>query len=534
MAKIYTEQQVSDYAHSTGEPGIAVEAQRVEGYGREMQQEAADYEQKAKKTYSLALNTQWQASVNELANNPKYANDPVAMENEINKLTDKMSSEVVDDDVKVDFLVNAELKGKSYVNQALSNNRKIQAEVVKSNLFNGVYANMDAAGVSAKNVLSGDGTEDDIVTYLDSRKNTVNYINAKNSDGTYVFSDAERRTMANDYEKNVLKSFKNVFDGMNDDEKEAFYHKIMNNQSFVAVGKNGPININAAEVLTPSMMRDVKNYVRDGRYKMLAEKEKERKYNEMVAVAEFTANPTKTGLEQLQKDYPDIDGKKLDELYKKYEESPNYMAETDEKARAMILDKINSLLSEEMQNEDGSPNYTSQFNKLIEINDAINLQSTGKDAKLSYDDAEELRQKAAQTMIDEEERAMRLQISQDHKRFVSTMSSLSPTSFFSYTPFGIVLNEEIKDRMGAAQPLTKMIAKNTIQAVEGVLANTSMPREERVKQAKIIYEKGKKALIHANNPEIGDKKEGDTFTQYGITYKIMGFDDYDVQVEVVK
>lgn len=527
MANIYEKRTVSDFSNKfyshEGNSG-----QWLMKEGEKLQNQGEKTEDKAKTTYANALNVDWQNSMNSLINNPKYSADPKALQEEAKKLTDKMSSEIVDDDVKVDFLVNANLKSQTYANAAYKNQVRIQNERARSSTFDNIYASMDMTGISALNVLSGDGSEDDVVNYLSSRKTALALIDKRDSDGTYMFTDEQRLKMKNDFDKNVLKSFKVAYDNADEKQQDAFYDKIMKGGSFQVTTKDGVIDINQNQVLTPNMMTDIKNYVRDAKYKRLAAKEKEYKYNKTVGIAEYMKNPTKSGLEQLKQEFPDLDDKTLDKLENAYSGSPNYMAETQAEALSMALDKIGEIATKEKLMPDGTPDYNYQFEKLVEANDFINRQSTGKDAQLGYDDVQMLREKAAQVMIDEEERKLRMEVDRTSKDFMREMS------FSQLVGAGEGMAYVAPKLGGIDIPLARMTAKNTIQLAERALSDKTVPPEERVENAKRIYNAGKEMLIRIRNPEIGDKKVGDTYTVNGVTYEIVSFDNYDVQVRIVK
>lgn len=534
MPKIYQENQVTPLSNSVGSPAAAQSAEALRGYGRQFQVDADKYEQQAQNIYSSAVKIQWQQAANEIASNPAYANNPQAMQAELRKISDKMSSEIVDDNVKVDFLANSIVNGQAYVNKANINFINMKNKQAKSAAFDAVYGGMELAGVNALNILSGGGTEQDIVGYLSNRQNVINSINAKSADGDYLFSDSERRAMANDFDKQSIKAFKVAFDNAPEEQQEAFYKKIMEDGSFVVQSDKGPVNINAKQVLTPTMYTDVKNYVRDAYYKQVANKEKEKKYQQVIDIAEFGKNPTKTALEEIKAKYPDLDTKKLESLEEKYASGPNYLAETQPEAMTGAIDLINSIATEETYMPDGRPNYAAMFDKFVEVNDYINRNSTGKDAQLGYDDVQALREKAAQVMIDEEEKVTRMEIAKDTKSFLSSINWAFGTGNEMAAQGFAMAEGKIDDPQRVNTPMVKMITRNTIQLAEAALADKSIPREERVRKAKEIYKVGKEQLIRARNPEIGDKKVDDKYTLNGVTYEIVSFDNYDVQLRIVK
>lgn len=341
MAKIYTEQAVSDFATTTYNHQGNV-GQKLFKEGSDVVAQGQKTEQQAKEQYAQAVQIDWQNAMNGIANNPQFAANPTAMQAEMKKLNDKMASEIIDRDVKYNFLVNSNLKGQSYLNNATAQFRKNQLEQEKSQAFNNIYASSDLAGISAVNVLYGVGTDVDAYNFSNAKSEAIKNINKKDAYGNYIFSNSERLRMATDFDEYAVKSFKTAYDNLSDSEQDILEKKILNDDSWIVQSDKGPIQINAKDAISPSMMRDIKNYVRDAKYKRIAAREKERKIAGQDAILAFIDNPTKVGLDnvlalnKLSKE----DKQMYEEMYEK---SPNYDAETTFESDTEAYDALKNI-----------------------------------------------------------------------------------------------------------------------------------------------------------------------------------------------
>jgi hypothetical protein len=304
MANIYTEQQVGNYAHDIDSTGLFEEARRVENYGKQFEQKAQNYENKAKNTYELALKTQWQSSVNKLLNNPAYSNNPVAMQKEIKNITDKMSSEVVDDDIKVNFLVNAEIKKGSYINNALANRRKLEEEQSRSFLYDAIYSGIDSESIVLSNGISGVGDSSDLANAVYSNDTIKSAMEAKNPDGSFIFSDAQRRQMLKDREMATFNSFKASFGNLPDYKRREVYQKIKSDTMSLGVLDNG--NEGKELYLQDVISRDTYN-----KYKEFVTQQEENEYlleKKVLAQKEFNEKKVMYATEQeLSEQLDDLD-----------------------------------------------------------------------------------------------------------------------------------------------------------------------------------------------------------------------------------
>jgi hypothetical protein len=189
MANIYTEQQVGNYAHDIDSIGLFEEARRVEGYGKQFEQKAQNYENKAKNTYANALEIEATDTMNSLYE--QFKEDPVGLEKAFNDAYSKVSAEIVDDDVKVDFTAKAILKKQVYMTKAIENKKKADYRRDKSITYMGIDKNTQTIGEAFSTLLGGDFNPDNVAVYGSSMAQNEQMINKLNEDGTFMFTDEQ-------------------------------------------------------------------------------------------------------------------------------------------------------------------------------------------------------------------------------------------------------------------------------------------------------------------------------------------------------
>ena len=261
MAKIYTEQQTTELYNSTGEPGIAKEAQRVRGYARQMDADAQRYEQQAKKTYSTALKISAADTMNQLY--AQYPDDPVKLQEEFKKAYDKSIGEIADDDVKIDFMANMTLQSQSYISKAIDNKKKKDYRIMKSTTFDGIDKNTQMLGLSFSTLLGDDFNPDNVGVYNIALNNNNAMINTLNDDGTYMFTDEQRKRMRDDMDKSHLFALKTNFDDMESYKKDSYMKLLADDAVEIPVGVDEDKNIirkNLRDIVTPESYEKFKDY----------------------------------------------------------------------------------------------------------------------------------------------------------------------------------------------------------------------------------------------------------------------------------
>lgn len=289
MAKLYTEQAVSDFAtgkySSQGNVG-----QYLEKEGTELVAKAEKSEQEAKEQYAQAVQIGWQNAMNGIANNPQFAANPTAMQAEMKKLNDKMASEIVDRDVKYNFLVNAELKGQSMLNSATANFNKIQRENTKNINYNGIASSIKSIGTAIFNGVSGTANANDLIVASGANETIRNLSNSVYDDGSRVFSISEAVSFEKALEKEITSNVKNAFDMMPENRKKAFAESVYNGNAVLGVVKNKDIEkeIKLSDVLSKESYNSVARYLKqhqDDEYKTLKYETAKREFFEKQQMA---------------------------------------------------------------------------------------------------------------------------------------------------------------------------------------------------------------------------------------------------------
>lgn len=277
MARVGNVPVVSAYRGNIGQQMMKV-SERLEGisedYERKQQQELAE----AKKLYTQGLNYNLYEGINELRNDPNYSANPKGLSDAMDKVLEKTLSDVTDDEVKSAVMVDYQLKKGTYINHAQTEFNRIQREKARSSAFDTVYANIDSMGLSFANALSGNYTDDDIANYMHSLENIKSNINARDVDGTYIFTDAQRRSMMKDAEKQQVTAFKSLYDDMSQEEKDRIRESINNDKMPVVQLEQGSITLQ--DIIGNERYQEIKKFVNDEEYKRVSLEAKKMKIQE--------------------------------------------------------------------------------------------------------------------------------------------------------------------------------------------------------------------------------------------------------------
>lgn len=222
MGRIYEEQATSVMPSvSFGPNNLAI---NQTGDTKRIAAIAQHEEAKMRDMYGKSLSVESSISMSELFE--KYGEDPQKLEAELGKLQEKISSTIPDNDLRVNFLAESTLKGQTYLNTARKKFKQTQYKRQKSGNFNKIQDNLNLTALSFGNLLTDDATPDDLVNYKRAKAENDALINTLNDDGTFMFSDAQRKKMEDEQEKSLLESMKETFNSMEPHEKAAFYNKL--------------------------------------------------------------------------------------------------------------------------------------------------------------------------------------------------------------------------------------------------------------------------------------------------------------------
>lgn len=261
MGKIYTERQTTPLYNSTGEPGVGVEARRVAGYGRQLDAYADAYEKRAKETYSTALKIGATDTMNALYK--QYSDDPVALENAFKKAYNKSIGEIADEDVKIDFMANVSLQSQSYITKAIENKKRKDYRIAKSMTFDGIDKNTEAMGIAFSTLLGSDFNPDNVAVYNSAMSANEQMINTLNDDGTFMFTDEQRKEKRKAMDRAHLLALKGNFNDLEPYQKENYMKLLAEDKIQIPVGVSEDKEIimkNLQEIVSPESYEKFKDY----------------------------------------------------------------------------------------------------------------------------------------------------------------------------------------------------------------------------------------------------------------------------------
>lgn len=220
----------------------------------------------------------------------EYQNDPQGLSTELNKLKEKMIATIPDVNTKVAFNTNFIIQSGSLVNKAQANYDKIQYEKKKSSYFDTIQANNKSIATALSNAFNGTGSPDDLVNYQTSIKQNLGLINARNDDGTYIFSDAQRLSMSNAVDKLASKSFAAALSEMDDDKRNQVLQALEKDEMIIMRGEqDGQVKeLNLKDAFSPDVYADMKKMAKiaDNKIKkqQLAEWRQNKAYSAMMVM----------------------------------------------------------------------------------------------------------------------------------------------------------------------------------------------------------------------------------------------------------
>lgn len=214
--------------------------------------------QQALTLYEQGLKLTASQSMEEAYNN--YQNDPERLKAELNKISEKMTSEIPDMQTQVAFRANFITQSGSLINRAQENYDKIQYQKKKSSYFDTIQANNKSIAMALNNAFNGTGTADDLVNYQTAIKQNIDLINSRNDDGTYIFSDAQRLSMSNAVDKLAAESFSNALNDMDDDKRTQTLEALNKDSMILLQGEeDGEVKqLNLKDAFSPEIYADMK------------------------------------------------------------------------------------------------------------------------------------------------------------------------------------------------------------------------------------------------------------------------------------
>lgn len=462
----------------------------------------------AKKLYTQGLNINLYNSINELRNNPNLSANPQGLASAMDEVLNKTLKDVDDDDVKMNVMVDYQLKKNTYVNHAQAEFDRVQRAKAKSYAYDSVYANIDSMGASFANALSGNYTQDDVANFQHSLSAIQANINAKNPDGTYVFSDSQRRAMSRDAHKSYLNGFKAIYEQLDDKGKKDMSKAIDGGSFEIKVGEDETKSINLKDIVGEEGYKDIKKYTLDQRKKEVKARLEERKLLGDEALADFYDNPTEEGLDKIL-EYKELSQNKIDRLRGVLEASPNYQAETTYEG----VKDATKALTEFMKNR-----YASDEEESTAFLDMMEkMNRTQQKGIVTPEEHNVFVSQATNAMRDKNYK----------KLFRDSVSSIEETMNWNTKQLSWMENRQYtaehgypgNPRLFSGVSTAKELMREGLQAELGYLAMGDKESAEKVRR------ETKRKVLEYMYPSIQGKNVGDTIVVNGKVYKITSLDD---------
>lgn len=488
--------------------------QQLMGVGKTLADVSQDYKKKqevelaqAKKLYTQGLNINLYNSINELRNDPNLSANPQGLASAMDEVLNKTLQDVDDNDVKMNVMVDYQLKKNTYVNHAQAEFDRVQRAKAKSYAYDSVYANIDSMGASFANALSGNYTQDDVANFQHSLSAIQANINAKNPDGTYVFSDSQRRAMSRDAHKSYLNGFKAIYEQLDDKGKKDMSNAIDGGSFNIKVGEDETKSINLKDIVGEEGYKDIKKYTLDQRKKDVKARLEERKLLGDEALADFYDNPTEEGLDKIL-EYKELSQNKIDRLRGVLEASPNYQAETTydgvkDATKALTEFMKNRYASDEEEN--------TAFLDMMEKMNRTQQKGivTPEEHNVFVSQAtNSLRDKNLKKVFQDSVSSIEETMAWNTKQ-LSWMETRQYTSEHGYQP----------SRLFEGRGAVKEMMRDGLQAELGYLAMGDKESAEKVRK------ETKRQILEYIYPTIKGKSVGDTIVVNGKVYKITSLDD---------
>lgn len=485
----------------------------VSGVAEQKKKEYVKEQTFAEKLYASDLSSK----MSQIANTPELSANPQALNKQLDKLASTYAGQIQDEKTKLAVMTDFEMKRAPIITRATNAFYKQQEENNKAVTYNNIQSNMENVGIALSNIFGKDGTEADLGYVRYGYDLVKQQINARKPDGSFMFSNAERRAMQDDYNKRVLKEFEIQYENMPDDQKELIKNSLKGNSLFYVKNEKGEnVIAQMGDVIQPAMLADMKKYIINEREKAYAFAKKEDEARRKRTYDNFLSNPTQQGYEELMKDekLTKEQKRKISEAHKI---APDYSAESEDISKTYILDKLNEMAKEEK--------YTPQEQFELGLDTIISIRSQ---KKLSPNDMQKYCDEVVDILNDSDLRAVRAGISKQSKDFLNQMRE-----YFALDA-NFFWQEKTEEEKKTARTVLNKLMQNTNDAISELFNRTDLSVDEKKRKARDIYKVAQKQIVWYKFPEIDGMNVGDTVTIDGITYEIADFMNGDFAVKMVK
>lgn len=303
--------------------------------------------------YEQGLSIQASESMNTIFQ--EYGNDPTELSQKLSELNEKMSAEIPDAKMKVNFKTKFIMNSQSLVNKAQANYDKAQFEKKRSSYFNTIYDNNRRISLAFENAFTGNATVDDMVNYQAAINQNKALINTLNEDGTFMFSDAQRLAMSRDVDELATKSFEASLLSMDDDKRAQLLSSLDADEAIIFSAEDedkNTIQLNLKDAVGKDTYIDMKRIARDTDAKIKNQQLKEFNLNKRYAEMQYILNPTNENYKMWEFYNPDVSEEKKKRMQNRLTEvNPGYDVITtyDDYSEAFsdIKDRLDTIIDDD-------------------------------------------------------------------------------------------------------------------------------------------------------------------------------------------
>ena len=475
--------------------------------------------------YEQGLSIQASESMNTIFQ--EYGNDPTALSQKLSELNEKMSAEIPDAKMKVNFKTKFIMNSQSLVNKAQANYDKAQFEKKRSSYFNTIYDNNRRISLAFENAFTGNATVDDMVNYQAAINQNKDLINTLNEDGTFMFSDAQRLAMSRDVDELATKSFEASLLAMDDDKRAQLLSSLDADEAiiFSAEDENkNTIQLNLKDAVDDVTYADMKKMAKIADAKIKKQKVAEWNANKSYSAVALMTNPNEQNYRNWLFYNQDASDKKKEAMAKIAGFTPDEEVETTFEGYSDAYDAIKELSN--------MPNSTMAEKNLIE-DKAMEIVQRLHNSNHSVDEEGNIR-------ISSDDLGKSLQMVNNvlsdnvFKKQISELPDVS--TFKKLVQF---IDAPIWRGSQAIDARSKIgkIAQSTMQDIQNVVMSPDMDEADKRKAIHSIYRYGIESAIKARYYWIPDLQNqelvpGETLLNInGRQYLYQGIGD-DIFLEV--
>lgn len=298
MANIYTERETTNVGTGYRQKPEST----LSNLGANLSKEAKQDFDTSQTNYRKGLTANASATMKTLyetySSNPN--NTPDNLKEQLAQSRSELFGKVEDNDLKAELLANYDLQSESLLSRANIEYNKRLREENKKLTSQSINDENEFAGLTFGNLLSSTSSPDDWVNYNISRERILKAIDAKQEDGTDVYTNSEKKQILSQIEKTNRKSVLSYFNGLNETDKYKLANEIITGKAMLGN------KMKLSEVMNERDIQFLKSFAKQ--YKQGYDDKVQKGIDEKKASEKTSIELIRK--EQLKDRYTELEGKK--------------------------------------------------------------------------------------------------------------------------------------------------------------------------------------------------------------------------------